>query len=620
VNVPGQTDRYPIRPARIATPDTAISTGADGAIYLQSRCRLGVYPRQITESLERWADEVPDRLFLVQRDLQGRWRSLSYAETLARVRRVAQALLDRRLSSESPLMILSGNSIEHAVMALAAMYVGVLYTPVAPAYSLQARDYGTLREIFERVQPALVFAAEGALYERALHSVLRPGVELAVASSCPEGIAASTFAELEQTPATIAVDEAHRRVGPDTIAKILFTSGSTGHPKGVINTQRMLCSNQEMIRTVLTFLADEPPVLCDWLPWNHTAGGNHNFGLTLYNGGTFYIDDGRPTPAGIEAMVCNLREVAATAHFTVPRTYEMLLPYLREDTVLRARFFTKLRIFFYAAAGLTQRVFDELQSLAVQTCGERLLWVTGLGSTETAPFAMCTGDRGAWAGFVGFPVPGMEVKLAPVGSKLEARVRGPNVTPGFFRDDERTKASFDKEGYYHMGDALRFVDADDPGKGLMFDGRLAEDFKLSSGTWVSVGPLRTKILAYAGGYAQDVVIAAPDRDYPAALIFPNLAMCRALCPDLAPDTPIRATLDDHRVRDKFRAILSELARQSTGSSTFAARAILLDEPPSIDTRETTDKGSLNQQAVLKNRSAIVEELYAVVPSARVIAV
>ena len=324
------------------------------------------------------------------------------------------------------MLILSGNSIEHALLALAAMHTGVLYAPIAPAYSLQARTYGTLGQIFDRVNPALVFAAEGASYEAALGSVLPPGTELIVSSSAPDGLAATPFAEIADTPATDAVDEAHAKVGPDTIAKILFTSGSTGRPKGVINTQRMLCSNQEMLRSVMPFLADEPPVLCDWLPWNHTAGGNHNFGIVLYNGGTFYIDEGRPAPGAFETTVRNLREIAATAHFTVPRTYEMLLPYLRTDAVLRERFFSRLKLFFYAAAGLTQRVFDELQELAVETCGEELLWVTGLGATETAPFAMCTGQAGAWAGFVGFPVPGMELKLAPAG---EHRRQAGNLKP-----------------------------------------------------------------------------------------------------------------------------------------------------------------------------------------------
>jgi feruloyl-CoA synthase len=318
-------------------------------------------------------------------------------------------------------------------------------------------------------------------------------------------------------------------------------------------------------------------------------------------------------------MVRNLREIAATAHFTVPRTYESLMPYLRSDEALRERFFSKLKIFFYAAAGLSQRFFDDLQALAVQARGEELLWVTGLGATETAPFALCTGRNGAWSGLVGFPVPGMELKLAPVDDKLEARVRGPNITPGYFGDEALTRAAFDEEGFYRMGDAMRFVDPGDPTKGLMFDGRLAENFKLSSGTWVSVGPLRARLIANTAGFVQDVVIAAPDRDFVGALIFPNLDACRALCPDLAPDAPARTVLNDARVRAMFARLLSELARQGTGETTFVARAILLDEPASMDAREITDKGSLNQKAVLENRAALVEELYAEEPSPRTIA-
>ncbi|HEY3042623.1 MAG TPA: feruloyl-CoA synthase [Vicinamibacterales bacterium] len=598
----------------------AVRHGPDGIVYLQSRDRLGAYPASLTERLEHWAARAPDRAFVAQRDPSGRWRSLTYAETLGIVRRVSQALLNRRLSSERPLLILSGNSIEHALLALAAMHTGVLYAPIAPAYSLQAREYGTLGQIFDRSKPALVFAAEGAAYEAALRSVLPPGTELVVSSSAPDELPATPFAELEQTPATAAVDDAHARVGPDTIAKILFTSGSTGRPKGVINTQRMLCSNQEMILSVLQFLADEPPVLCDWLPWNHTAGGNHNFGLVLHNGGTFYIDEGRPAPGAFDTTVRNLREIAATAHFTVPRTYEMLLPYLHADAVLRERFFSRLKLFFYAAAGLTGRVFDELQKLAVETCGEELLWVTALGATETAPFALCTGRAGAWPGFVGFPAPGLQVKLVPAGEKIEACVRGPNVTPGYWRDQSRTEAAFDEEGFFRMGDAVRYVDPGDPAKGLIFDGRLAEDFKLSTGTWVSVGPLRARILAHAGGYAQDVVIAGHDREFVGALVFPNVQYCRSLCPDMASDVPVRRVLDDPRVRDTFRGLLAELATQSTGSSTFVARALLVDAPPSIDGGEMTDKGSLNQQAVLRNRPQLVDEIYASTPSSRTIVV
>jgi feruloyl-CoA synthase len=598
--------------------EVVVRRGTGGQTYLDASTRLGPYPDRITQRLEFWAATAPDRVFLAERNAGAGWTCLTYAQTLDRVRRLAQSLLDRRLSADRSVVILSGNCIEHALLAFAAMYSGVLYAPIAPAYSLQARDYTTLGEIFHRMRPGLVFAAEGHAFARPLHSVLPRGVELVVSTSAPDGLAATEFAALEAGPATAAVDDAHARVNGDTVAKILFTSGSTGHPKGVVNTQRMLCSNQEMLRTVMTFLADEPPVLCDWLPWNHTAGGNHNIGLVLYNGGTFYIDDGRPTPAGIEAMVRNLREVAATAHFTVPRTYEALMPYLRADPVLRERFFSKLKIFFYAAAALSQRFFDDLQALAVQTLGEELLWVTGLGATETAPFALCTGRTGAWSGFVGYPVPGMELKLAPVGDKLEARVRGPNVTPGYFKDDARTAAAFDEEGFYRMGDALRFVDPAHPDRGLLFDGRLAENFKLSNGTWVSVGPLRTRILQQAGAYVQDVVVTAPDRQFVGALVFPNVTACRGLCPDLAPDAPVDAVVGDARVRDTLREIFQRLAAESTGSSTFVARVLVLCDPPSIDAREITDKGSINQKAVLANRAALVEDIYSEPPPPHVL--
>jgi feruloyl-CoA synthase len=599
-----------MRPVSILAADTAVRDGRDGVVYLQSRHTLGPFPPRFTARLAHWADHAPARPFLAQRTPSGEWRMLSYAQTFAVVRRIAQALLDRKLSAERPVVILSGNSIEHALLALAAMHVGVLYSPLAPAYSLKTRDYESLRRIVGRLDPGLIFADDVATYAKAIRATVREDVEIVTSAPAPEGCIATPFAALDETVDTVGVDEAHERVGPDTWAKILYTSGSTGRPKGVINTHRMLCSNQEMIRAVFRFLDEEPPVLCDWLPWNHTAGGNKDFGLTLWNGGTFYIDDGRPVPGPFEETLRNLREVAATVHFTVPRTYQMLLPHLRQDATLREVFFSRLKILFYAAAGLSQRVFDEMQEMAESTCGERLLWVTGFGATETAPFTLCTGQAGAYASFVGFPVPGVELKLQPVGDKLEARVRGPNVTPGYHGDPERTAAAFDEEGFYRLGDALRFVDPTDPGRGLLYDGRLNEDFKLSTGTWVSVGPLRARILTQADGLLQDAVIAGHDRSFVAALLFPDLPRCRSLCPDLADDAPAAAVLADPRVRTTFRRLLASLAAGSTGSSTLVARALLLDEPPTMDAHELTDKGSVNQRAVLANRAARVADLFA----------
>jgi feruloyl-CoA synthase len=628
-----------VRHARLGPLDAVVEPRADGTTYVRSPHALGAYATKLTERLAYWALHAPARTFLAQRALDGRWRTLSYADALARTRRIAQALLDRGLSEERPIAILSGNGIEHGLLALAAMYAGIPYAPIAPAYSLIAREFGTLRYLMDSLRPGLVYAADGNAFANALRAVANDDLEIVVGASVipnegshavvPDqgvrllekrsidvadfkesdplkslGMTGTAFSELEAQPATEAVDAAHAAVGPDTIAKILFTSGSTGRPKGVITTQRMLCANQEQLRSVMRFLAEEPPVLCDWLPWNHVFGGSHNFGIVLYNGGTLHIDEGKPTPGAFDATVRNLREVEHTVYFNVPRGYEMLVPHLRADAELRARFFRRVEILFYAAAGLGQRFWDELQELAVDACGERVRMVTGLGATESAPFALCIASDHARAGMVGLPVPGVELKLARVGDKMEARLRGPNITPGFWRDPARSRNAFDDEGYYRSGDALVWVDSADPSKGFAFDGRIDEDFKLSTGTWVSVGPLRARLLASLAPYAQDVVIAGHDRDEVTALIIPNRTMCDALPADL-----LRAILS---------GCLGEVCAGATGSSPRVPRALMLDEPPSIDAGEVTDKGSINQRAVLRNRAALVQELYALPTPGRVI--
>jgi feruloyl-CoA synthase len=593
---------------RILAPDTIVERRPDGVVYAHSPHTLGAYPAKLTERLERWAVEAPHRTFLAERNTQNEWRELTYADALQRVRAVAQALLDRGLSNDRPVVLLSGNGIEHAVLALAAMYAGVLHAPIAPAYSLMARDYTTLRAILDSLTPGLVFVAQPAPFERAIAAVL-PGKTEVVTCASRGSMAATSFADLEQTTATSDVDAAHARVGPDTIAKILYTSGSTGSPKGVINTQRMLCANQEMLQTVLPLLSEEPPVLCDWLPWNHTFGGNHNVGLVLYNGGTLYIDAGKATPDGFGTTLANLREIATTAYFNVPRGYELLVPHLRADPAFRKHFFSRVKMLFCAAASLRQQLADDLSELAVGPDGERIPLVTGLGATESAPFALCAGSAAFTGGRVGVPAPGVELKLAPAGAHLEGRLRGPNITPGYWRNEPLTRAAFDEEGFYRLGDALRFFDPADPASGFVFEGRISEDFKLSTGTWVRVGPLRGRILACLGELAQDVVICGHDRDFVAALVFPSTTACRSLCGVHGDALSIRQVLDHEAVRRVFRDRLLELARDSPGSSTSIVRVVLLDEAPSIDGQELTEKGSVNQKAVLTRRAALVDEMY-----------
>ncbi len=575
-------------------------------------------PDKLTLRLEHWARQAPDRPFLAQRRPDGGWRTVTYAAALAAVRGLGQAFLDRGLSASRGVAVLSGNGIDHALLMLAAQYVGVPYAPVSPAYSLVSSDFGKLRHVLGLFSPGLLFADDGLRFARALRTVPGPETGIVVARNPPGGLPVSLFEDLAAAVPTDAVDAAHAAVGPDTIAKILFTSGSTGLPKGVVNTQRMLCSNQEILRHLLAFLRDEPPVLVDWLPWNHTFGGNHNFGLVLYNGGTLYIDEGKPVGSGTETTVRNLREIAPTLYFNVPKGYEALLPHLEAEPALRQRLFSRANILFYAGAGLAPHVWKRLDELAVQTVGERIVMLTGLGATETGPMALNANRAYDEPGRIGLPLPDVVVKLVPSGDKLEARIKGPSVTPGYWRQDDLTAKAFDEEGFYCLGDAIRFADPDDLGQGFLFDGRISEDFKLATGTWVSVGPLRARVIQHFAPLVEDLAIAGHDRDDIAVLLFPNLAACRDLCPHLAPAATAAAVLGDDAVRRRFRTLLSALAAAGTGSSTRIARAVLLDEPPSLDAGEITDKGSLNQRAVLKHRAAQVEALYGAVPGPGVI--
>jgi feruloyl-CoA synthase len=551
--------------------DVVAEPRADGCIVLRSPHPLGPYPRKMTERLEHWAAQAPERVFLAQREGSG-WRTLTYRQTRERARRVGQFLLSKKLSAERPLMVLSGNDIEHALLHLGAMYIGVPYAPISPAYSLVSTDFGKLRHICKLMTPGLVFASSRAAFQKAIAAAVPREVQVI-----------SQIQEVDETP---ALEKTHSRVDPDTIAKFLFTSGSTGMPKAVINTQRMWCSNQAMIATMFAFFRDEPPVIVDWAPWHHTAAGNHDLGLVLYNGGSYYIDEGKPMPGAIETTVRNLREIAPTWYFNVPRGYEALLPYLRKDPDLKKNFFSRLRVLWFAAAALPQHVFDEIKELARQTTGASIPFLTGLGSTETAPYAMGRMWETDDATNMGLPPPGEEMKLVPVEQKYEVRLKGPNITPGYWREPQLTARAFDEEGYYRLGDSFVFADPADPGKGLLFRGRLSEDFKLSTGTWVNVGPLRARFIEHFAPFVRDVVIAGEGRNEVGALIF----------------------LSGETDWDALKARLSSLP--SSGSSNRIARAMVLDEPPSLDAGEMTDKGSINQRAVLARRAALVEELYA----------
>ena len=598
----------PLRRISFGDPAVSIERCADGTIYLKPRQSLGDYPARLTDRLHHWAEAAPHRIFMAERDAGGGWRKITYSELLTVSRRIASSFLARDLSAEKPILILSGNSIDHALVAFGALYAGIPFCPVSPAYSLVSKDFGKLSFLVKLLTPGLVFADDADKFAAALQSTVASEVEIAASYGSLHGRDVTLLADLMASPLHPRLDAAHRKIGPDSVAKFLLTSGSTGNPKAVINTQRMLCANQVMIRETMAFLKDEPPVIVDWLPWNHTFGGNHNIGLTLYNGGSMYLDAGKPIPGGIEQTVRNLSEISPTVYFNVPKGYESLLPYLRDDAGLRARFFRKLQAMFFSGAALSPFVWQSLDELAIQQTGFRVPVLTGLGATETAPFFMSANPLTSRSGHVGLPVPGNEAKLVPNNGKLEVRAKGPNVTPGYWRQPALNAAAFDEEGFYKFGDAIKPADANDLAAGFDFDGRIAEDFKLVSGTWVSVGPLRARFIAACAPLVRDVVIAGINRDEISAVVVLDLDGCRLINPTL-PFDDLAATVRDPLIRDAFRQRFAGFFASSTGSSTRIVRALLLDEPLSIDHGEVTDKGSINQRAVLDNRKHLIETLY-----------
>ena len=589
----------------------AVREDRDGCIYLSAENALEAYPERMTDRLVQWASQRPDQTWMARRGTDGQWVRISYSQAWAKAQAIGQYLLNLGLSKDRPLAILSENSLEHALLMVGAMTVGIPFCSVSTAYSLMSQDFGKLRHVMDTITPGLVYASDWAKYGKAIEAVVPHDTPIATNSIaiCADSMPATiAFEQILATPVTSAVHSAMQATHGDTVVKFLFTSGSTKLPKAVINTQRMICANQQQIAQSKPSVFDIPPVLMDWPPWNHTFGGNHDFFLVLYHGGTFYINDGKPTPALIGETIRNLTEIAPTVYYDVPIGLELLANEMKTNAALRKNLLSRLRMFFYAGAALAQPIWDALYAIEEQELGYRIPMTSGLGMTESAPFGLFVTHLEVKAGDLGLPCAGMQLKLVAHGDKVEVRYKGPNITPGYWRNPEATAEAFDEEGFLCTGDAVKWIDDNNIHLGLKFDGRVAEDFKLATGTFVSVGPMRAKIIAAGAPYLQDAVITGLNMKEVGALLIPALIPCRKHL-----NLPETATLADVAAHPALQAamqgMLNALAQTSTGSATRIARATLLTEPPSIDKGEITDKGSINQRAVLQHRSALVDALY-----------
>ena len=600
------------RPLKFGVTRVNLRDGAPGTHYLSAEQPLQPFAERMTDRLQHWATSKPHQSFMARRvkhadGTTGDWQHITYAQAWATARSIAQGLINRGLNAERPVVILSENSLEHALLALGAMVAGVPFVPTSPPYSLVSVDYDKLNHVLKTVTPGMVFASD-ARYAKAIAATVSDDMEVVMCEGAVEGRNVTPFESLCATTATPAVDAAIAATGPDTIVKFLFTSGSTKLPKAVINTQRLWCANQQQMAQSMPVLAEKELVLVDWLPWNHTFGGNHNVGMTIYHGGTLYIDDGKPTPALIGETLRNLREIAPTVYFNVPTGFEAIANAMKTDDQLRKTLLSRVQMFFYAGAALAQPIWDSLYESQEREIGERIVMGTGLGMTESGPFGIFVTNPFVQAGDLGVPTPGLELKLVDMQGKTEVRYRGPNITPGYWRNAEETAGSFDEEGFFKTGDAVKWIDETDVHLGLKFDGRIAEDFKLATGTFVSVGPLRGKIIAAGAPYIQDAVLTGINMKEVGAMIFPTPAV-RALS-GLAADVPLSEVLASAPVLAKFQEIINELAKTGTGSANRIARLCLLSEPPTIDKGEITDKGSINQRSVLTHRADTVTALHA----------
>ena len=600
------------RPLKFGVTRATLRDGAQGTHYLRANQDLPPFPDRITDRLVHWAKTRPDQTVFARRSKNadgstGDWRHITFAQALDAARRIGQGLLNRGLSAERPVLILSENDLEHALLALGCVYAGIAYCPTSPAYSLVSQDFDKLHHVVKTLTPGLVFASDAGRYSRAMLATLGEDVELVTTEGSVPVRATTPFTALLATEPTPAVDAAMAATGADTIVKFLFTSGSTKMPKAVINTQRMWCANQQQMVASMPVLAESPLVLVDWLPWNHTFGGNHNVGMVLFHGGTLFIDDGKPTPALMAETLRNLREIAPTVYFNVPTGFEAIANAMKTDDALRKTLLSRVQMFFYAGASLAQPVWDALHTAQETEIGERIVMGTGLGMTESGPFGIFVTSPNVKAGDLGLPTPGLELKLVDAGGKTEVRYKGPNITPGYWRMPAETTEAFDEEGFFKTGDAVKWIDETDIHLGLKFDGRIAEDFKLATGTFVSVGPLRAKIIAAGAPYIQDVVLTGLDMKEVGAMVFPT-PRGRTLA-GLPSDAPMHDVLNSAPVLAHFQRVVTELAKTSTGSASRIARLCLLADPPTIDRGEVTDKGSINQRAVLAHRAETVALLH-----------
>lgn len=599
------------RPLTFGVTRVQVRPGEGGVQYVRAEQDLGPYPPRLTDRLVHWAQQSPQKTFMARRlqladGSRGDWQHLTYAQAWQTARAIAQGLIDRGLSLDKPVAIVCENSLAHAQMALGCMVAGVPFVPVSPPYALVSQDYEKLKHVLGTVTPGLVFVPD-ARYKQAVLAAVPPSMEVVLGEGQWSERPTTSLAQLCATPPTAAVEQAMAATNGDTVVKFLFTSGSTKMPKGVINTHRMWCANQQQMVTSMPVLGEEDLVLVDWLPWNHTFGGNHNVGMVLYHGGTMYIDDGKPTPALMGETLRNLREISPSVYFNVPTGFEAIAKAMQNDDALRKNFLSRVKMFFYSGAALAQPIWDSLFASAEREIGQRIVMGTGLGMTESGPFAVFVPSPQVRAGDLGVPTPGLELKLVPVDGKTEVRYRGPNITPGYWRNPQGTAEAFDEEGFFRSGDAVRWIDPGNPNLGLRFDGRIAEDFKLATGTFVSVGPLRAAVIAAGAPYVQDVVVTGLNRNEVGAMVFATPRV-RELA-GASDATPWAEVLEAETVRAFFQQLVDDLAAASTGSANRVARLCLLHEPPTIDRGEVTDKGSINQRAVLQHRAATVQAMY-----------